>query len=358
VAIGDIHGALTELVDILRAAGLIDERRRWSGGAARLVQTGDVTDRGRDVRGVIDLLIRLEAEARRVGGRVDVLLGNHEGMNILHDFRDVSPEAYAAFADTRSEDRRRRAYESHASIAKRNGRTIDRDAWMAAHPPGYVEYAEAFGPSGQYGRWLRGRKVVLQIGETIFMHAGLNPETAVSLDEINRGIEREIHAWDDLVRALQRQKLVDPIFTLPEIVDAAQVEIGRIVLAQKAGEAVGDHVTPAFITLLKLIPEIPKWGLLEAEGPMWYRGFATVPETDAALFDPLLTRYKARRFVTGHTPQLPDAKIRPRLGGRVWVLDTGMLTSHFKGQPSALEIQDGRITAIYASGREVLQQRP
>ena len=37
------------------------------------------------------------------------------------------------------------------------------------------------------------------------------------------------------------------------------------------------------------------------------------------------------------------------------LIDTGMLDSYFKGgQPSALEILDGRLTAIYLSGREPL----
>src|SRR4051812_4358414 len=62
VAIGDIHGAATGLAQILQAAGLIDAGRKWTGGTARLVQTGDILDRGSEVREAIDLLMRLEAE--------------------------------------------------------------------------------------------------------------------------------------------------------------------------------------------------------------------------------------------------------------------------------------------------------
>ena len=356
VAVGDVHGSLEGLVQILQSAGLIDGQRRWTGGASRLVQTGDFTDRGVDVRGVIDLLMRLEGEARRAGGRVDVLLGNHEGMNILRDFRDVSPQAYATFADKRSEDKRRRAFEAHAAIVKKAGGTIALEAWMDAHPPGYVEYVEAMAPRGQYGRWIRARKAMLQVGDTIFMHAGLTPQTTATLDELNRGIEREIRAWDDLAEALQANKLIEPTFTLQEVVNAAQVEIGRIVLAQKTGEPLGDHVTGQFIGHLKLIPAVPTWALVDAEGPMWYRGFATLPDSEQPAFEALVARYGARRFVTGHTPQLPQARIGARFGGRVVLIDTGMLVTHFKnGQPSALEIQDGRLTAIYRTGREPIQ---
>src|SRR5262245_1232834 len=100
VAVGDIHGAGTGLAQILQAAGLIDGQRKWIGGTARLVQTGDILDRGPEVREAIDLLIRLEGEARRAGGRVDVLFGNHEGMNVLRDYRDVLA-GFGRFADGR-----------------------------------------------------------------------------------------------------------------------------------------------------------------------------------------------------------------------------------------------------------------
>jgi hypothetical protein len=354
VAVGDIHGSADGLVQILQAAGLIDASRRWIGGTARLVQTGDFTDRGAGVREVMDLLMRLEAEARRAGGRVDVLFGNHEGMNVLRDRRDASMDAYAAFRDGRSEDRRRKAFEAHAAIAKRRGTALDRNEWMTTHPPGYAEYVEAVGPSGVYGRWIRARKVVLQIDRTIFMHAGLRPDTTGSLDDVNRGVEREVRMWDDIVRVLERQRLIAPTFTLPEIVDAAQVEIGRIVVAQKSGEAVGDHVTPELIDALKQITGLQKWALIEAEGPLWYRGLATLPDDARPPIDALLRRLGASRFVVGHTPQLPG-RITVRWGGLVVLIDTGMLSSYYKGgRASALDIQGERLTGIYANERQSL----
>src|SRR3990170_6802605 len=87
VAVGDVHGAYDQLVDILRTAGLLDARMRWSGRRTHLVQLGDVVDRGPDSRKVLDLLRRIEGDARRAGGAVHVLLGNHEVMRMLGDFR-------------------------------------------------------------------------------------------------------------------------------------------------------------------------------------------------------------------------------------------------------------------------------
>jgi hypothetical protein len=353
VAVGDVHGAGPGLAQILHAAGLIDAKQKWIGGTARLVQTGDVLDRGADVRAALDLLMRLEGEARRAGGRVDALFGNHEGMNVLHDFRDVSAEAMGRFADARSDDRLRKAFEAHAAIAKRAGTTLNRDEWMKAHPRGYPEYVDAFGPSGAYGRWMRGRKAVLQIGDTIFMHAGLHPDRTITIDEINRTVEADVRGWDDLVASLERVKRVTVNFTLQEAVDAAQVEIGKIAVAQKTGEPIEEYVTPEFIGRLQFLMNFEKLSLVESDGPLWYRGLATLPEDQQPAVDALLRRHGARRIVLGHTPQLPAGKIRMRFGGLVALIDTGMLASYFKGgQPSALEIQDGRLTAIYLSGRE------
>ena len=272
VAVGDVHGAGPNLAQILQAAGLIDAKQKWIGGTARLVQTGDILDRGADVRAAYDLLIRLEGEARRAGGRIDVLFGNHEGMNVLHDFRDVSPEAMARFADARSDDRLQKAFDSHASVAKRAGNALNRDEWMKTHPRGFPEYVEAFGPSGSYGRWMRSRKAVLQIGDTIFMHAGLHPERTITIDEINRTVEQDVRSWDDLVGALVRVRRATTTFTLQEVINAAQVEIGKIAIAQKTGEPIEEYVTPEFIGRLQFLMTFEKLTLIEADGPLWYRG--------------------------------------------------------------------------------------
>ena len=71
VAIGDVHGDYDAFARLLQAAGLIDENHDWAGGAAHLVQTGDVLDRGPDSRKVMDLLMKLEDQSRRHGGYVE-----------------------------------------------------------------------------------------------------------------------------------------------------------------------------------------------------------------------------------------------------------------------------------------------
>jgi len=98
VAFADVHGAYAELTALLRSVGVVDEDLRWTGGRTHLVSLGDLLDRGADSRKVMDLLMRLQGEAASAGGRVHVVLGNHEAMNVLGDLRYVDPGEFAAFA--------------------------------------------------------------------------------------------------------------------------------------------------------------------------------------------------------------------------------------------------------------------
>ncbi len=108
LAVGDIHGDFDALVAILQESGVIDHQHHWTGGNATLVQTGDILDRGPKDRQVMDLLMALEKEAPKSGGRVIVLLGNHEMMNLMGDLRYVAPETYLSFVEGNSENAARR----------------------------------------------------------------------------------------------------------------------------------------------------------------------------------------------------------------------------------------------------------
>ena len=68
----------------------------------------------------------------------------------------------------------------------------------------------------------------------------------------------------------------------------------------------------------------------------------------------LLRRYGVAHFVVGHT--IPNTmRITPRFSAAVFLIDTGMLSSVYPGGvASALEIRDGRFTAIYADQRTTL----
>ncbi|MDB1086200.1 metallophosphoesterase [Streptomyces sp. ACA25] len=96
---GDVHGYLDELREALREAGLTDKEDRWAAGNTRLWFLGDFTDRGPDGVGVLDLVMRLSAEAAAVGGYCKALLGNHELLLLgAHRFGDAPVESGAGTA--------------------------------------------------------------------------------------------------------------------------------------------------------------------------------------------------------------------------------------------------------------------
>ncbi len=367
VVIGDIHGDFDSFRGILTQSGLIDASGGWAGGNATLVQTGDFTDRGPKVRAVMDLLIDLEKQAPAAGGRVAVLIGNHETMNMMGEGRDVTPDIYATFADEQSEQRREAAYEAYVKLCAARATEIRRSVpkiyqalskgdWMATHPPGFVEYRDAFSPQGRYGRWLRGKPAVLHLGDTAFLHAGINPNRAPrSLEDINKQVTAEVKRFDEYRSRMVDRKLVLPFFTLSEVLAAAQIEVEASGSAPdgRSGDSGGtgglDQLgTPDPLRLRELL-RIDSWTLVDPNGPLWFRGFATwSAEVGAIQIRSVLQRYNVAHFVVGHT--VPTTRrITPRFSGAVFLIDTGMVFPG--GVPSALEIRDGRFTAIYLNER-------
>ncbi len=76
--IGDVHGCLNALTELLQRDGLINQNLEWAAQDAKLWFLGDYTDRGSDGIGVVELIMRLQKQAAAVGGFVGALLGNHD----------------------------------------------------------------------------------------------------------------------------------------------------------------------------------------------------------------------------------------------------------------------------------------
>jgi hypothetical protein len=369
-AIGDIHGSIDGLRSILKVTGLTDANGKWAGGRAQLIQTGDYTDRGEGTRAVLDLLMAIEPQARSAGGRAFALLGNHEVMNLIGETRDVTREIYATFADGNSEKRRQDAWQDYARLAAaktEKGEPVPavyaqtREAWLTTHPPGYVEYKDAMSPKGKYGQWLRGKPIVTVVDGNVFMHAGVPPATApAKLDELNTQVRDEIKRMDQFLDRLIGLKLATREFSLQEVLQVASNEIGvanaRIAAAKaESKEADRSKLNIPLLMEAQEILKIDSWLAVNPDGALWYRGLSTEPDDPAGgPFAALLAKYDARRFVTGHTPQ-SGRSITMRFGGRALLIDTGMLTTVYKGRASALKIDGDQLTAIYEDGPIRLQ---
>jgi hypothetical protein len=309
VAVGDLHGDFSAWRDITRAAQLVDDKGRWIGGDAVLVQTGDAVDRGPDSLKIIQDLMRLQQEAPGVHGRVIALVGNHEAMNVTGDLRYLSAADYAAFTDAKSVQRRDSVFEANKAAIMAGYRARDpqmtddaiKQAWFEATPLGSIEHQIAWDPEGKIGRWVAGNPAIVLVDDTLFVHGGISPAYAkLPIAEINR-----------------------------------QVDAALKVKATDAGSIINDPV-----------------------GPLWYRGLAT-PNADAAIpsgtpeaaaasapaeppvedqLNDLLSAYGAKRVVIGHTPILSG--IAMAYGGRLVRIDTG-ISLVYGGTVSYLEILDG-----------------
>lgn len=90
LVIGDIHADYEAFIFTLKKAGVINSNLEWTGRKIFLVLIGDLVDgksrignwKGDSDLSVLKLVSKLIIQARKKGGEVIVLLGNHEIMNI------------------------------------------------------------------------------------------------------------------------------------------------------------------------------------------------------------------------------------------------------------------------------------
>ncbi len=350
VAVGDVHGNIDGLVAILKRAHLVDDDLRWSGGNSVLVQTGDLLDRGADVRAVLDLMARLQQEAPAAGGRVVVLWGNHEIVNLTVDLLDVAPAALASFEDERSPERRERALSAwRGSFAEPPDAQTEAE-WHARHPAGVFAYVEAFGPRGRYGEWLRRQHLVARVGDSLFVHAGIHPDlTALSPAELNRRAREAVERIDRLRSSLVRLDVLEPAVRRSRVAAYVTRRFATLPLATQRESA--RRVDRA----LRELVELTEGGFLFAEEtPTWFRGFGGWSSERLAYLPAYLDSLGVQRVVVGHMPQR-STEIGARLQGRVFLIDTAMQTLIYeRGRPAALEITGATVRALYLDGEREL----
>jgi hypothetical protein len=289
-----VHGSYSQFTTVLRQAGLLEASKdRWAGGKTHLVQLGDVPDRAPDTRRIFDLLMDLEKQAKKAGGMVHALIGNHEAMNMYGDLRYTVPEEFASFRRSNSEEIRSEFYRMHEAELRSTGQGGKLNAqyqkeWESQFPLGFLEHRFEFGPNGKYGRWISRHDAVIRINDTLFLHGGISPKYAgKTITEINEQVRRELNEF----KLLEGGIVIDP------------------------------------------------------EGPLWYRGLAIGAEAEMQPhLDALLTTHGVKRIVIGHTPT-PGA-ILPRFGGKVVLADVGLSTA-YGGRLACLVIEGSKLAALH-----------
>lgn len=362
VAIGDVHGAYSELVTILQQTKLVDARLRWSGGTATLVQIGDLVDRGPRVRETLDLVMDLEKQAERARGALIPLLGNHEAMNVMGDVRYVTPEIYRTFATSRSEEVRAEAFQDYLAFLTAHAGHVHSvlvptdeagvKKWTDEYPLGYFEYRDAFGPGAKYGRWIRRLRTVAQVGDGLFVHGGLNPSLLFKTTaELNAKVTAELNEFDRVWQWLWRRKVVWRYLKFGQAIAHLQEELKLLQAQEKPAD-------PELIAQIQKLLGYEEWMAASSNGPLWYRGLVTDTEPEvAAGLDALLARFGARYMVVGHTT-MAKGTVTPWRAGRVLAIDTGMLYEEYKGRASALQIEKGRFTVLYGDGTSQTLEGP
>lgn len=160
--LADTHGELEIAVALLRNQGVIDERLDWKFGRGRLVILGDVFDRGPNHTELLWLFYKLEAEAEAAGGRVHLILGNHEALVLTGDLRYLHAK-----------------YLRSADIL----RTSD--------------YSQLFAKDTLLGQWLRTKPTVFKLGRVLCLHGGMSVGTVNdrwTLAELNAIVREWLHS--------------------------------------------------------------------------------------------------------------------------------------------------------------------
>ena len=352
VAMSDPHGAYEALVATLANAGIVDTEADWAGGDTHLVITGDLLDRGADSRRIMDLVMRLEAQAPDAGGRVHLTLGNHEVMNLVGDLRYVAAGEYAAFADEESAEEREQWFQALLSARRlATEAEVDEAALRAeferARPPGFYAHRRAFGSDGMYGRWLLQKPLMVVVNDTAFVHGGLSPMVAdLGLEQLNDEMRAQISDYILAVEALNDAGLMDPAVNFYEHESAAEA-----MLADPGSPA---ELRASMETVIRL-NDAP---VHDSGGPLWYRGNVgcSLP-TEGEALDASLAAIGAQRVVIGHTPTL-GRQVLERFDGRVIEIDTGMLHSAYRGSGFALIIDDDGLSVAEQHSSELTAPVP
>jgi Calcineurin-like phosphoesterase len=327
VAIGDLHGNYAGLISILRGLELIDGEDHWCGGKTHVVQMGDVLGRGGEPGKIFALFMRLEREAAAAAGGMHLLLGNHEVLSIrgtlvyntpaeFQDIADAGPTAFGAV--TPSPDWTpvpsaglpgtvpSAAPSEPAPSGEAQAKYQRRLAMM-----GCDSFQRYLHPTGPIGAWLLSHPTAMILGDTLFVHGGLNREHGlIDLAILNREVSDEIEA-------------------------AAQ---GR------------------------------EWGhRLVKNGPQWNREYALKAMSDRpkgergaghkahgekqAELDEVLAFHGCARMVVGHTPTgtitpLRTGEVLPLYEEKLWCVDTG-IGHAYGGYLSALCLRGSEARAAY-----------
>lgn len=337
VVIGDIHGNLDHLISSLVAGKIIEAVPRdvytiesyiWSAGDTVCVQLGDVLDRGFHEEICLRILLHLARQARKSGGYLILLYGNHEFSNMICDTR------YCMFWKNQSA-----FVETFEQIIKRwlnvsGGVTDNR----------YLEFRRAlFSPGGPLaGPFLSKLKVAVKVGSTILAHGGI--EYAEFKDEDNNPDDEWLFA-----RNQSASEWISNAANCPYRATGGGWAVTPLKPSNGpsgcpvSGDIVGKKFFCYDDCAISTLPSSLVGNIL------WSRRYSKSLDRDLSLedakdLDLVLKRMNVKRMVVGHTHQDAMNSIQ---GGKVWRIDVSHEEADCPGRPGqALEIILDRLSGM------------
>ena len=325
VAIGDVHGDFPAAMKALEIAGVMDNKGEWIGKNTVVVQVGDVMDRGDAELAIFTKFLRLKKKAMKEGGDVIVMNGNHEIMNVMGDFRYATNGAYlecgtylkkmkekeessgsggGGSSSSANSNKENASPDSNNSTNESSNESEKSPLKKASEQfqnedpviQGVRARRELFQPGGAFAMKLSKHPTVLQVGDTIFAHAGVNQShVKYGFDRINR----EVSLW-------MQGKIKNP----PDYIVESE---GVVWTREYGGKDAGVKYEAEACRRLK--------------------------SALALTSDP-----EAKRLVIGHTPQTTG--VNSGCKGAVWRVDVGASRGIYGGTVEVLEIKGSRVRVL------------
>jgi len=153
LAISDIESGYKTFRDFLIINKVIDENLDWIFGKGHLVLVGDFVDRGFSTTQVLWFIYKLEQEAKKQGGHVHFIIGNHELYNMQGKFKSASYKYYGV-----------------ASILGK-------------------QHHDLYNKNSFLGRWMASKNTLELINGHLFTHGGIHPDIEdydITIEQVNQ----------------------------------------------------------------------------------------------------------------------------------------------------------------------------
>lgn len=172
VVISDLHGQFDTMMSLLKAHKVVDSVGNWNFSDHHLVVAGDHFSRGDKVMDILWFLFKLEKQAMEAGGKVHVMLGNHDWMTLNNDLRYLNVK-----------------YVYTSGVLQ-------------------TFYHKLFTSQSVLGSWLRKKNVIITINDNLIVHAGLSQKMVdanLSAQKVN-SLFRDSLMKNDVIPLVENQR--------------------------------------------------------------------------------------------------------------------------------------------------------